>query len=78
MIWWRLGSCRGPANFLGGAASNIGADRAQQVAQATDAAISVIVVPLQIFAAVALFRLGQILRRQSAAGRSGGEGRVPV
>ncbi len=61
------------ANFLGGAASNIGADRAQQVAQATDAAISVILVPLQIFAAVALFRLGQILRRQSAAGRSAGE-----
>ena len=62
------------ANFLGGAASNIAADRAQQVAQATDAAISVIVVPLQVFAAVALYRLGQILRRQSAAGRSGGEG----
>ncbi len=62
------------ANFLGGAANNIGADRAQQVAQATDAVISVILVPLQVFAAVALFRLGQILRRQSAAGRSGGEG----
>ncbi|MDO8984345.1 DUF3772 domain-containing protein [Cypionkella sp.] len=62
------------ANFLGGAASNIAADRAQQVAQATDAAISVIVVPLHVFAAVALYRLGQILRRQSAAGRSGGEG----
>ncbi|MES2432902.1 MAG: DUF3772 domain-containing protein [Pseudomonadota bacterium] len=61
------------ANFLGGAANNIGADRAQQVAQATDAAISVIVVPLQIFAAIALFRLGQILRRQSAVGRSGGD-----
>ena len=62
------------ANFLGGAATNIGADRAQQVAQATDAAISVIVVPLQVFAAVALFRLGQMLRQQSAVGRSGGEG----
>ncbi|MDZ4311481.1 MAG: DUF3772 domain-containing protein [Cypionkella sp.] len=57
------------ANFLGGSASNIAADRAQQVAQATDAAISVLVVPLQIFAALALFRLGQILRRQSAAGQ---------
>lgn len=57
------------ANFLGGAASNMAADRAQQVAQATDAAISVIEVPLQIFAAIALFRLGQILRRQSRAGQ---------
>ncbi|MFC3180655.1 DUF3772 domain-containing protein [Cypionkella sinensis] len=62
------------SNFLGGAATNIGADRAQQVAQATDAAISVIVVPLQIFAALALFRLGRILRRESAKARSGGEG----
>ncbi|WP_426034053.1 DUF3772 domain-containing protein [Cypionkella sp. TWP1-2-1b2] len=58
------------ADFLGGSVK-MAADRAQQVAQATDAAISVVQVPLQIFAAIALFRLGQILRRQSGAGQGG-------
>lgn len=58
------------ADFLGGSVK-MAADRAQQVAQATDAAISVVQVPLQIFAAIALFRLGQILRQQSGAGQAG-------
>ncbi|GLS88361.1 mechanosensitive ion channel protein MscS [Cypionkella aquatica] len=58
------------ADFLGGAAK-LAADRAQEVAQYTDAAISVVQTPLQIFAAIALFRLGQILRQQSASGQDG-------
>lgn len=53
------------SNYLGGS-GNMAADRAQEVARLTDAAISVLEVPLQIFAALALFRLGQILHRQHA------------
>jgi small-conductance mechanosensitive channel len=54
-------------DYLGGSGI-MAADKAQQVAQMTDAAISVLLAPLQVFAAVALFRLGQILRRQGAKG----------
>lgn len=56
------------ADYLGGSGI-IAADKAQQVAQATDAALSVLMVPLQIFAALALFRLGQILHRQMGTGK---------
>lgn len=52
-------------DYLGGASTMV-ADRAQEVARYTDAAVSVVEVPLQMFAALALFRLGQILRRQSS------------
>lgn len=60
------------ADYLGGSGI-IAADKAQQVARATDAAISVLVVPLQVFAALALFRLGQILHRQGAPRHDGEE-----
>ncbi|SOC13191.1 small-conductance mechanosensitive channel [Rhodobacter sp. JA431] len=51
-------------NFLGGA-GNVAADKAQAVAERADAALSVLQAPLQIFAAIALFRMAQLLRRQS-------------
>jgi small-conductance mechanosensitive channel len=60
------------SDYLGGSGT-IAAEKAQQVAQATDAALSVLMVPLQIFAALALFRLGQILHRQTGTGKSGDE-----
>ncbi len=55
-------------DFLGGA-GNIAADRAAAVAAKADTALSVLQAPLQVFAALALFRMGQLLRRQSAAAR---------
>ncbi len=57
------------SDYLGGSGI-MAADKAQEVAQKTDAAISVIMLPLQVFGAVALFRLGQILCRQAAANAS--------
>lgn len=59
-------------DYLGGA-GNVAADRAQEIALRADAAIAVLSVPLQIFAALALFRMGQLLRRQAAAARRSGE-----
>lgn len=55
-------------DFLGGA-GNIAADRAAAVAARADTALSVLQAPLQVFAALALFRMGQLLRRQGGAGR---------
>lgn len=59
-------------DFLGGAAK-LAAERAAEVAARADAALSVLQVPLQVFAAVALFRMGQFLRRQGAGGHVEGE-----
>ncbi len=50
-------------DFLGGS-GNVAADKAAEVALRADAAMSVLEVPLQIFAALVLFRMGQLLRRQ--------------
>ncbi|WP_444443425.1 DUF3772 domain-containing protein [Rhodobacter capsulatus] len=50
-------------DFLGGA-GELGSERAADVAARADAALSVLQVPLQVFAALALFRMGQLLRRQ--------------
>ncbi|MCB1399212.1 MAG: DUF3772 domain-containing protein, partial [Rhodobacteraceae bacterium] len=55
-------------DYLGGA-GNVSADKAQEVAQRADAAISVLQVPLQIFAALVLFRMGQLLRKQGSLRR---------
>lgn len=55
-------------DYLGGA-GNVSADKAQEVAQRADAAISVLQVPLQIFAALVLFRVGQLLRKQGSLRR---------
>lgn len=60
-------------DFLGGA-GNIAAERAAAVAARADTALSVLQAPLQVFAALALFRMGQLLRRQGGAGRGGLEG----
>lgn len=60
------------SDYLGGSGL-VAADKAQQIAERTDAAISVLLVPLQIFAALALFRLGQILHRQADPARDGAE-----
>ncbi|WP_415182673.1 DUF3772 domain-containing protein [Phaeovulum sp.] len=56
-------------DYLGGS-GNVGAEKAQEVALRADAAISVLEVPLQIFAALVLFRMGQILRRQKRLGNT--------
>jgi len=56
-------------DYLGGS-GNIAADKAQEVAARADAAISVLEVPLQIFAALVLFRMGQLLRRQQGLRRT--------
>ena len=50
-------------DYLGGA-GDVAAEKAQEVALRADAAISVLEIPLQIFAALVLFRMGQLLRRQ--------------
>ena len=59
-------------DFLGGA-GNIASERAREVALRADAAISVLEVPLQIFAALLLFRIGQMLRRQQGLRREADE-----
>ena len=51
------------ADYLGGS-GNIASEKAIEAATRADAAISVLEVPLQIFAALVLFRMGQLLRRQ--------------
>jgi len=50
-------------DFLGGA-GELGSERAAAVAARAEAGLAVLQVPLQIFAALALFRMGQLLRRQ--------------
>ncbi|MBZ4021496.1 hypothetical protein CKO11_03345 [Rhodobacter sp. TJ_12] len=51
-------------DYLGGA-GNVASDKAQAVAERADAALSVLQAPLHIFAAVGLFRMAQLLRRQA-------------
>lgn len=58
-------------DYLGGAGT-IAADKAQEVALRADAAMAVLSVPLQIFAALALFRMGQLLRRRAVAATRAG------
>ncbi|WP_417807803.1 DUF3772 domain-containing protein [Thioclava sp.] len=53
-------------NYLGGA-GDIGSDKAQVVAERADAAMSMLYVPLEIFAALVMFRLAQLVRRQVRA-----------
>ncbi|SOC19915.1 DUF3772 domain-containing protein [Rhodobacter maris] len=60
-------------DFLGGA-SDLAADQAQAVAERADAALSVLQAPLQIFAAVGLFRMGQLLRRKITSNIDGEDG----
>lgn len=50
-------------DFLGGAGV-MASDKAQAVAARADAAISVLQAPLQVFAGLMLFRVGQLVRRQ--------------
>ncbi|MFP1645210.1 DUF3772 domain-containing protein [Pontitalea aquivivens] len=59
-------------DYLGGAGT-IAADKAQEVALRADAALAVLSVPLQVFAALALFRMGQLLRRRAVAATRAGE-----
>ncbi|MFD2174785.1 DUF3772 domain-containing protein [Rhodobacter lacus] len=60
-------------DFLG-ATSDLAADQAQAVAERADAALSVLQAPLQIFAAVGLFRMGQLLRRKVMTTTEGDDG----
>lgn len=60
-------------DYLGGA-GNIAADKAKAVAERADAALSVLQVPLQIFAALALFRMGQLLIRHGKVGQDDEDG----
>ncbi|MGD9918828.1 MAG: DUF3772 domain-containing protein [Paenirhodobacter sp.] len=53
-------------DYLGGAAATA-ADKAEAVAERADAAMAVLQAPLQIFAALVLFRIGQLLRRHGGA-----------
>ncbi|HEY0213222.1 MAG TPA: DUF3772 domain-containing protein [Paenirhodobacter sp.] len=50
-------------NYLGGA-GRVGADKAAEIAQNAEAALAVLQLPLLIFAGVALFRMGQLMRHQ--------------
>ncbi|MBK5947486.1 hypothetical protein CCR83_13785 [Rhodobacter veldkampii DSM 11550] len=56
-------------DYLGGA-GNIAAGKAEEIALRADAAMAVIWALLQIFAAISLFRLGQLLRRQARGQRA--------
>lgn len=53
-------------DYLGGSGT-LAADKAKAVAERADAALSVLQVPLQVFAALALFRMGQLLIRHGKA-----------
>lgn len=50
-------------NYLG-AAGRIGAEKAAEIAARAEEALSVIQMPLLVFAGLALFRMGQLMRRQ--------------
>lgn len=57
------------ADYLGGS-GDVAAEKAADAATRADAAISVLEVPLQIFAALVLFRIGQMMRRHVAQRRA--------
>lgn len=54
-------------DFLGGS-DTLAADKAAEVAARADAAIAVLAAPLLVFAALMLFRMGQLLRRGATHG----------
>ncbi len=56
-------------DYLGGS-GDVAPEKAAEVAVRADAAISVLSVPLQVFAALILFRMGQLLRRQEGLRRA--------
>lgn len=60
-------------DYLGGAAATA-SDKAAAVAEQADAAMSVVQAPLQIFAALVLFRMGQLLRRHGGGASASDEG----
>jgi small-conductance mechanosensitive channel len=59
-------------DYLGGS-GDVSAEKAIEAASRADAAHSVLTVPLQIFAALVLFRMGQLLRRQIVLRRASEE-----
>ena len=60
-------------DYLGGAAATA-SDKAAAIADQADAAMSVLQAPLQIFAALVLFRMGQLLRRHGGGASADDEG----